>query len=118
MIDWPPVKAWTSIQEIKGYRHFVAINYGEQNDFLWANLVSVIDGDLILRVSFEILNDSSIWLPGWHDFICDDEHTKQIKIELDDACTFQNSCLHPSHDSGFTFACEKDQVRPWFPRLK
>ncbi|AAP99825.1 MULTISPECIES: TIGR02450 family Trp-rich protein [Prochlorococcus] len=111
MIKWPPVKAWTSINPIQGERHFVAINYDVSNHNLWVNMVSVLDGKLYFRVTFEELNDNSMWLPGWKDLKIKKDHKKtNVNHDLNN-----EACLHPSIDSGIAITSKRLNLRDWFP---
>ena len=62
---WPPNKAWTSKNKIKGQRHFVVINYGINQKQYWVNLVSVIDSNICFILNFNELRNKSLWTPGW-----------------------------------------------------
>ncbi|WP_269623116.1 TIGR02450 family Trp-rich protein [Prochlorococcus marinus] len=112
LLHWPPPKAWTSIVLVKGFRHFVAFNYSPRQKEALVYLVSVIDGDIRLQVSFEELSNKMLWLQGWHDFDDKDvviEHSskKTRKINI-------NTHLDPSRDSGLTMPIEIAEIRPWF----
>ena len=48
-----------------GETSFVAINYGISKKSKWVDMVSVVDGQVYLRVCFEDLTDPSKWNPGW-----------------------------------------------------
>ncbi len=113
---WPPNKAWTSKLAIKGYRHFVAINYGGKSQERWISLVAVLDGNAKIRVLWEELKDSSIWESGWAQLpkdeamSCDENY--EFKLKAKDLS--ESVCLHPSEDSGLRVPIETSKVRPWF----
>ena len=110
MEEWPPVKAWTSIKKIENNRYFVAINYGTSNDICWINLVSVLDGSVCFRVTFEELSDRSIWRPGWLEI-----HSQSVdKDKRLCSDNYEVGCLHPSDDSGLLITAENLEYRPWF----
>ena len=113
---WPPNKAWTSICLYKGFRHFVAINYGGAQEKKWVNMVSVIDAGIRLRVDWYELRDSSKWITGWHQIPLGDKNNINNSIDLLDKeeTNFFNTCLHPSDDSGLLIPTEKNNIRPWF----
>ncbi len=108
MIQWPPIKAWTSINFVEGYKHFVAINYGGQDLDRWINLVSVIDGNIRLKIYWKDANNESKWIQGWIDLAKKDS----IKI-TDYSLTSNFCCLHPSQDSGLKIPSNSDIIRDW-----
>ncbi len=116
MLNWPPIKAWTSVNLIKDSRYFVAINYGKYKERFWVNMVSVLDGNISFSIDFEELNNSKNWIPGWIEF--ENENIKNVRnIESLKAVDgfLGNACLHPSDDSGFSLDSKVDINRPWFP---
>ena len=115
-MKWPPNKSWTSTTLRKGFRHFVSINYYEKNHCRWVTLVSVLDGNARLRVSWEELNDARKWLSGWVKLNRDElnkpygsNDSSEIDEEVDSSL-----CLHPSRDSGLNIPSTSSNVRPWF----
>ena len=109
---WPPAKAWTSKFEIAGQVHFVAINYFEDSQEKWVVLMSVIDSNLVIKVSWSQLIDSSNWLPGWDEI---------SNIESSELCNKGNfkaiDFPSPSADSGLTIPISKNTIRPWFDKI-
>ena len=105
-MNWPPNKAWTSTTSRLGFRHFVAINYGGKGSDRWVNLVSVLDGQARLRVSWQEMKDSSMWNSGWQQLPKLEAKTPdgQIVNQQIDQNT-QAASLHPSEDF---------DNRPWF----
>ncbi len=115
-MKWPPNKAWTSTFKRGGYRHFVAINYGGKSKDRWVNLVSVIDGNVRIKVSWKEIRDTSQWISGWEQLSREESMSNDINLE-----TFNqhNSiedepCLHPSEDSGLVIPSDLVEIRPWF----
>ncbi len=108
-MNWPPNKAWTSIDPILGQRHFVAINYGGDGIDRWVNLVSVLDGKVRLRVLWKELNIISRWKSGWLNFSKARDLSKFQNDLITDEC-----CLHPSEDSGLLPSANVPPKRPWF----
>ena len=110
---WPPLKAWTSKVNIYGHRHFVAINYGGKLQGRWVDLVSVIDGKILIKVNWSELQDKSRWNYGWDENNCldfldsSDKNYNQKTIEI-------SSCSYPSLDSGLTIPITNKKIRPWF----
>tara|TARA_B100000965_G_C19478486_1_gene707423 strand:- start:245 stop:583 length:339 start_codon:yes stop_codon:yes gene_type:complete len=110
---WPPLKAWTSTRFINGNNHFVAINYGGKNSDRWVVLMSVLDSNLILKVSWLKLIDPSKWKCGW------DEKVSSIhpgKVEYKNKIAIINFS-YASNDSGLTIPITKNNIRPWFGEI-
>ncbi len=117
MKDWPPIKAWTSLIEIDGHRHFIAINYCIHEGIRWVNMVSVLNGGLCFQVKFEILCNRKVWRPGW-ETLENKELIKNLKNEqLSNylLSSIKPSCFHPSEDSGLLITKSKQKSRNWFP---
>ena len=100
-MQWPPNKAWTSASLRKGFRHFVAVNYGGRGAERWVHLVSVLDAKARLRVPWQEMKDPEFWISGWLQLpraeINEPEMTEEIPAS--ENFTPQNlSCLHPSED--------------------
>ena len=115
-MKWPPNKAWTSSILRKGFRHFVAINYGGKGLNRWVNLVSVLDGKICFRVSWEEMKDKSQWVSGWEQLPREeanplsDQTFRDYKLQEED----KDACLHPSEDSGLMIPSSSSIERPWF----
>mgnify|MGYP001266566556 CR=1 FL=1 len=107
-MNWPPVMAWTNLTPYKGEIFFVAINYDLENKPKWIDMVSVLDGDIFLRVSFNDLNDSLKWVPGW----VEDKKTFNPFPEKENIS--ESACLKVSYDSGLSIPISKNPVRAWF----
>ncbi len=103
-MNWPPNKAWTSSTERKGFRHFIAINYGGKGGDRWVNLASVLDGNARLRVSWNEMKVSTLWSSGWQQLPKVDSNQPESalnNLEVEQ----EGSCLHPSEDF---------DSRPWY----
>ena len=116
MINWPPSKAWTSKNKIRGQYHFVLINYGIKEKTYWVNLVSVIDSSICFVMNFDELSDTSLWSPGWLDL--GNNITKKDSNLSNNISSRQkileSGCLHPSDDSGLSIGSNAKEFRPWF----
>ena len=107
---WPPVKAWTSKEYINDQVHFVAINYGGELLNRWVVFMSVLDSNVIVKVSWSQLIDLSKWEAGWDErnYI---ESSKSVNNK-NDIKTSEFS--HLSNDSGLTIPISEHSIRPWF----
>ncbi len=114
-MKWPPPKSWTSTSSREGFRHFVAINYGEEQYQRWVNLVAVLDGTVCLRLSWDELQDSSLWNVGWEVLSRDVANPTTQKFISRDAndLNSKEACLHPSDDSGLIIPCICRSSRGW-----
>ena len=56
---------WTSIKPINGLRHFVLVNETKEKGNIIFLMVSVLDSEINLRVSYEELTNSGNWYEGW-----------------------------------------------------
>lgn len=109
---WPPNKAWTSTTPRKGFRHFVAINYGGRGKDRWVSMVSVLDSQSCFCIRWDELKDKTKWISGWMQ-LSRDEAISNSSLDLLEE-TDNKSCLHPSSDSGLSIPLEEGIVRPWF----
>ena len=109
-MNWPPLKAWTSKENNKCQRHFVAINYGGKHLERWVLLMSVLDSSVVIKVSWSQLVDPSNWECGW------DENNQSDSSKLvDSKCEIRTTNFsYPSIDSGLTIPITKNFIRPWF----
>tara|TARA_B100000945_G_C20229964_1_gene524819 strand:- start:6 stop:362 length:357 start_codon:yes stop_codon:yes gene_type:complete len=107
---WPPVKAWTSNRSIEGQVHFVAINYGGKLPDRWVILMSVIDSNVIVKVSWSKLVDLSKWECGWNE----KNHSNYSKVVNNKSEISTTKIDNPSEDSGLTIPITKKNIRPWF----
>tara|TARA_Y100001968_G_C18702954_1_gene412102 strand:- start:54 stop:401 length:348 start_codon:yes stop_codon:yes gene_type:complete len=114
-MKWPPIKSWTSKEEIDGFIHFVAINYGGKNNERWIILVSVLDGNIRLKVSWGEIKDTSKWIQGWTE-INNSENFKSSTTKIPRLINEKNyfsGCLHPSEDSGLIIPTTVKSTRAW-----
>ena len=109
---WPPVKAWTSKLPIEGKLHFVAINYGSELLKKWVVLMSVIDSNLVVEVSWSQLLDSSKWESGWDEI----NYVEASKLVKNKSNLKIPNFFYPSIDSGLTLPIGKNTIRPWFEK--
>ena len=56
---------WTSDKPINGLRHFVLVNETRDKGNIIFLMVSVLDSEINLRVSYEELINSGNWYKGW-----------------------------------------------------
>ena len=109
-MNWPPLRAWTSKNNIEGQRYFVAINYGGELLERWVVLMSVLDSTVVIKVFFQKLVDPSSWECGWDESnYSDSSALSNSKVE-----TITSNCSYPSVDSGLTIPITKNFIRPWF----
>ena len=55
---------WTSDKPINGLRHFVLVNKKEEENIIFL-MVSVIDSEVYLKITYEDLMYSGNWYEGW-----------------------------------------------------
>ena len=58
-------KFWTSHKPINGLRHFVLVNEKKEKGNMIFLMVSVLDSEINLKVSYEELINSGNWNVGW-----------------------------------------------------
>ncbi len=56
---------WTSNKSINGLRHFVLVNKIREKDQIKFLMVSVIDVEISLKISYKELTNSEKWNKGW-----------------------------------------------------
>ena len=56
---------WTSNKPIHGLRHFVLVNETNEKGNMIFWMVSVLDSEINLKISFEELMNSGNWYKGW-----------------------------------------------------
>ena len=56
---------WTSNKPINGLRHFVMVNKIKEKENLIFLMVSVLDSEINLKISYEELIKSGNWNKGW-----------------------------------------------------
>mgnify|MGYP001336198166 CR=1 FL=1 len=67
---------WTSNRPINGLRHFVLVNKISEKDQIKFLMVSVIDVEISLKISYEDLIDSEKWNEGWLNLTKSESITK------------------------------------------
>ena len=58
---------WTSSKTINGLRHFVLVNKIKEKETLIFLMVSVLDSEIYLKITYEELINSGNWNKGWSD---------------------------------------------------
>ncbi len=58
---------WTSNKPIKGLRHFVLVNKAIEKGNIIFLMVSVLDSEINLKITYEELINSGNWYKGWLD---------------------------------------------------
>ena len=58
---------WTSNKSINGLRHFVLVNETKEKRNIIFLMVSVLDSEINLKITFEELVSSGNWSKGWID---------------------------------------------------
>ena len=56
---------WTSNKTINGLRHFVLVNETEEKGDISFLMVSVLDSEINLKITYEELINSGNWHKGW-----------------------------------------------------
>ena len=56
---------WTSSRPIRGLRHFVLVNQTMEKDQIICLMVSVLDVEINLKISYQELINSANWEKGW-----------------------------------------------------
>ena len=56
---------WTSKKNINGLRHFVLLNEKKEKGEIIYLMVSVLDSEINLKISYEELINSGNWNKGW-----------------------------------------------------
>ena len=56
---------WTSNKPINGLRHFVLVNEIRENGNIIFLMVSVLDSEINLKITYEELLNSGNWCKGW-----------------------------------------------------
>tara|TARA_Y100000991_G_scaffold208028_1_gene186659 strand:- start:36 stop:407 length:372 start_codon:yes stop_codon:yes gene_type:complete len=58
---------WTSNKPINGLRHFILLNKTKEKGNLIFLMVSVLDSEIYLKITYEELINSGNWNNGWSD---------------------------------------------------
>ena len=56
---------WTSKKNINGLRHFVLVNETQEKENMIILMVSVLDSEINLKITYEELINSGKWHKGW-----------------------------------------------------
>ena len=56
---------WTSNKSIKGLRHFVLVNETKEKGNITFLMVSVVDSEINIEITYEELINSGNWHKGW-----------------------------------------------------
>jgi len=56
---------WTSNKTINGLRHFVLLNKTKEKENITFLMVSVLDSEIYLEITYEELINSGNWHKGW-----------------------------------------------------
>ena len=56
---------WTSDKPINGLRHFVLVNKNKEKGNMIFLMVSVLDSEINLKITYEELINSGNWYEGW-----------------------------------------------------
>ena len=56
---------WTSKKPIFGLRHFVLLNKNKEKGKIFCLMVSVVDCEINLKISYKELSHSGNWEKGW-----------------------------------------------------
>ena len=56
---------WTSDKNIKGLRHFVLVNETKEKGNITFLMVSVVDSEINVEITYEELINSGNWHKGW-----------------------------------------------------
>ena len=94
---------WTSTRSIKGLRHFVLVNKVYEKDQINYLMVSVIDVEISLKISYQELIKSGKWIEGWLSLPQGESITKDyldyklnMKEEIDKIFINKNSLFNIS----------------------
>ena len=56
---------WTSNKSINGLRHFVLVNETKEKESITFLMVSVVDSEINIEITYEELINSGNWHKGW-----------------------------------------------------
>ena len=56
---------WTSNKNINGLRHFVLVNETKEKENISFLMVSVLDSEIYVKITYEELINSGNWHKGW-----------------------------------------------------
>ena len=56
---------WTATQKTWGWRHFQVINRKNQDNWVFAEMMSSCDNQVRFWINAKQLKDRDLWTPGW-----------------------------------------------------
>ena len=68
---------WTSNEPINGLRHFVLLNQTKEKGNMIFLMVSVLDSQINLKITYEELISSGNWCKGWGNLPKHESITKE-----------------------------------------
>ena len=71
---------WTSKKPINGLRHFVLVNENKQKGNTIFLMVSVLDSEINLKITYEELINSGNWQEGWINLSKTESITEEYSI--------------------------------------
>ena len=75
---------WTSNTPINGLRHFVLLNEEKREGDMTFLMVSVLDSDIHLKITYEELINSGNWYRGWINL-------SKLESITEEYCIFKSS---------------------------
>ena len=96
---------WTSNKAINGLRHFVLVNEIKEKDQIIFLLVSVIDIEISLKISYEELTNSVHWTEGWLNLPKSESITKgYLEYKLSNNSKAANNKIFVKNNSIFNIS--------------
>ena len=96
---------WTSNKAINGLRHFVLVNEIKEKDQIIFLLVSVIDIEISLKISYEELTNSVNWTEGWLNLPKSESITKgYLEYKLNNYSKAANNKIFIKNNSIFNIS--------------
>ena len=96
---------WTSNKAINGLRHFVLVNEIKEKDQIIFLLVSVIDIEISLKISYEELTNSVNWTEGWLNLPKSESITKDyLEYKLSNNSKAANNKIFVKNNSIFNIS--------------
>ena len=68
---------WTSNKTINGLRHFVLVNKTKEKGNITFLMVSVVDSEINIEITYEVLINSGNWHKGWINLSKDQSITEE-----------------------------------------
>ena len=96
---------WTSNKAINGLRHFVLVNEIEEKDQIIFLLVSVIDIEISLKITYEELTNNVNWTEGWLTLPKSESITKgYLEYKLNNNSKAENNKIFVKNNSIFNIS--------------